>query len=114
MRDKIFKISFSKYISYLKLFTPQSGKRYHYKWGSISQDDVRLERELYYVYIPKWIPCGYVFFRLIFLRIIDMKYAIIIKNNEKPKAETIEAPPKPGLAYWRICDSRHQSSKDKA
>jgi hypothetical protein len=36
---------------------------------------------------------------LIFLRIIDMKYAIIIKNNEKPKAETIEAPPKPGLAY---------------
>jgi hypothetical protein len=43
-----------------------------------------------------------------------MKYAIIIKNTEKPKAETIEAPPKPGLAYERICDSRHQSSKDKA
>jgi len=43
-----------------------------------------------------------------------MKYAIIIKNNEKPKAETIEAPPDPGLAYGRICDYRRQSSRDNA
>jgi len=27
-----------------------------------------------------------------------MKYAIIIKNTEKPKAETVEIPPEPGLA----------------
>jgi hypothetical protein len=75
----------------LKLSTPQSGKRYHYEWGSISQD-VRLKWESYYVYIPIWIPCNY-FFRLNLLRIIDTKYAIIIKNNEKPKAETNETPP---------------------
>jgi len=27
-----------------------------------------------------------------------MKYSIIIKNSEKPKAETVEIPPVPGLA----------------
>ena len=32
-------------------------------------------------------------FRSNLLRIIDTKYAIIIKNNEKPKAETNETPP---------------------
>ena len=42
----------------------------------------------------------YVFFRLNLLRIIDTKYAIIIKNNEKPKAETNETPPEPGLTYF--------------
>jgi len=26
-----------------------------------------------------------------------MKYSIIIKNSEKPKAETVEIPPEPGL-----------------
>lgn len=35
----------------------------------------------------------YVFFRSNLLRILDTKYAIIIKNNEKPKAETNETPP---------------------
>ena len=93
--------------------TPQSGKRYHYEWGSISQN-VRLEWESYYSYIPKWITCDYVFFRLNLLRIIDTKYAIIIKNNEKPKAETNETLPEPGLAYGRIYDYRHHSTKDDA
>ena len=41
-----------------------------------------------------------------------MKYDIIIKNNEKPKAETNETPPEPGLAYGCIFDYKHQSSKD--
>ena len=92
MRDKIFKLTISKHVSYFKNCLLQSGKRYHYEWGSISQD-VRLEWDSYYVYIPEWIPSDYVFFRLNLLRIIDTKYAIIIKNNEKPKAETNETPP---------------------
>ena len=97
--DKIFKISISKYSSYLKkLCTPQSRKRYLYEWGSSSHDDLWLEWESYYVNIPKWIPRGYFFFRSNFLRIIEMKYSIIIKNSEKPKAETIEIPPEPRLA----------------
>ena len=57
-----------------------------------------LEWESYYVNIPKWITCDYFFFRSNFFRIIEMKYSIIIKNSEKPKAETIEIPPEPGLA----------------
>jgi hypothetical protein len=38
----------------------------------------------------KWVTCDYVFFRLNLLRILDTKYAIIIKNIEKPNAETNE------------------------
>jgi hypothetical protein len=45
---------------------------------------------------------------------MDTKYAIIIKNNEKPKAETNETPPEPGLAYGRIYDYRYHSTKDDA
>jgi len=47
------------------------------------------------------------------LRIKDTKYAIIIKNNEKPKAETNETPPEPGLVYRRIYDYRHHSTKHR-
>ena len=68
----------------------------------------------YYVYILKWITCDYVFFRLNLLRIIDMKYSIIIKNCEKQKAETNETSTEPGLAYARIYDYRHRSPKDYA
>ena len=62
----------------------------------------------------KWITCDYVFFRFNLLRIKDTKYAIIIKNNEKPKAETNETPPEPTLAYGRIYDYRQHSPKDDA
>lgn len=58
--------------------------------------------------------CDYVFFRLNLLRIIDTKYAIIIKNNEKPKAETNETPPEPGLTYGGVYDYRHHSTNDVA
>jgi len=46
------------------------------------------------------------------LRIIDTKYSIIIKNCEKPKAETNETPSEPGLTYARIYDYRHHSTTD--
>ena len=45
---------------------------------------------------------------------MDTKYAIIIKNNEKPKAETNESPPEPGLAYGSVYDYRNYSTKDDA
>ncbi|MGE5821405.1 MAG: hypothetical protein ACM31M_02330 [Nitrososphaerota archaeon] len=48
------------------------------------------------------------------MRIIDTKYAIIIKNNEKPKAETNETPPEPGLTYGGVYDYRHHSTNDVA
>jgi len=44
-----------------------------------------------YIFLYEY-PCNYLFFRSNLLRIIDTKYAIIIKNNEKPKAETNETP----------------------
>lgn len=72
---------------------------------------IRLEGESFYAYIPKWITCDYVFFRLNLLRIMDTKYAIIIKNCEKPNAETNATAPEPGLAYVRIYDYRHNSTK---
>ena len=96
--DKIFKISISKYSSFLKKCVLHKVENVTIINEALSQDGVRLEWLSHYVYIPKWIPCGYFFFRPNFLRIIEMKYAIIIKNTEKPKAETVEIPPEPGLA----------------
>ena len=92
MRNKIFKLTISKYVSYFKIVYSTKWKTLPLWMSSISQD-VRLEWESYHVYIPIWIPCNYFFFRSNLLRIIDTKYAIIIKNNEKPKAETNETPP---------------------
>ena len=92
--DKIFKISISKYSSYLKNCVLHKVENVTFmNEGSSSHDDLWLEWESYYVNIPKWILCGYFFFRSNFLRIIEMKYSIIIKNSEKPKAETIEIHP---------------------